>query len=178
VTIASPADGATFASGVPIEFRGSALDSEDGVIPGTGLSWYSSLLGVLGTGATLTTSSLLPGAQSITLNATDSDGAVGRATIRITITAPSLPGSISGRLTANGFAYGGATVTLSGAASVTTITDANGNYSFPNLNPGTYTVTISNYPQAFRFPSTSQTVTLASGQSLTVNFPGTYNSTP
>lgn len=38
----------------------------------------------------------------------------------------------------------GVTVTLSGAASATATTDANGNYLFSGLNPGSYTVTMPN----------------------------------
>ena len=52
--------------------------------------------------------------------------------------------SISGRVTENGTALGGVTVTLSGAQHMTATTDAAGNYSFANLwAPGSYTVAAS-----------------------------------
>lgn len=175
VTIASPASNATFPVATPITFQGSATDPEDGVLSGAALVWSSSLGGQFGTGTSVTTSSLPAGTHTITLTATDSDGGSGSNSIPITTTAPSQPGSISGRVTGNGFAVGGATLTLSGAASATTTTDGNGNYSFPGLAPGTYTVTVS-VPFSITFPAPSQTVTLAPGQNRTVNFPGTYGS--
>jgi hypothetical protein len=46
--------------------------------------------------------------------------------------------SVSGRITAGGSGLSGVTVTL---GSLTTTTDANGNYSFSNVPDGTYTVT-------------------------------------
>ena len=51
--------------------------------------------------------------------------------------------ALSGRVTnsQNGFGLAGVTVTLSGGASKTTITDALGNYSFAGLPVGNYTVT-------------------------------------
>jgi hypothetical protein len=51
--------------------------------------------------------------------------------------------SISGKVTSNPSHSGlaGVTMTLSGNANTTTVTDASGNYSFTNLAPGIYTVT-------------------------------------
>jgi alpha-tubulin suppressor-like RCC1 family protein len=49
--------------------------------------------------------------------------------------------SVSGRVTSAGSALPGVTMTLSGNGSGTTITDANGNYGFGDLEWGTYTVT-------------------------------------
>ncbi len=57
--------------------------------------------------------------------------------------------TISGKVTLNGVGYQGATVTLSGAAAVATSTDASGDYSFPGLLTGSYTVTPSLSGQAF-----------------------------
>jgi len=58
----------------------------------------------------------------------------------------------------------GATISLS-PGGATTITDANGNFSF-GVNPGTYTVTAS----AAGYNSVSQTVTVTGGQTQIVNF--------
>ena len=60
------------------------------------------------------------------------------------------------------------TVTLSGAASKVTTTDANGNYVFQTLLDGTYTVTPSKL--GFSFTPASQTVTLAGTDLGGVNF--------
>ncbi|MCX8031278.1 MAG: carboxypeptidase regulatory-like domain-containing protein [Thermodesulfovibrionales bacterium] len=49
--------------------------------------------------------------------------------------------SISGTITRAGTPLPGVTVNLTGAATTTTTTDVNGNYTFSNLNNGNYTVT-------------------------------------
>jgi hypothetical protein len=49
--------------------------------------------------------------------------------------------TVSGTITVNGTALAGVTVTLSGAATGTTTTDASGNYSFTGKQIGSYTVT-------------------------------------
>ena len=49
--------------------------------------------------------------------------------------------TISGQVTLNGAPYEGATITLSGDADDSTTTDVSGNYSFPELLNGNYTVT-------------------------------------
>ncbi len=102
VAITAPANQAVFTTGTPIPFTASATDVEDGDLS-AGISWTSSLGGVLGTGASLTTAALGTGTHTITAAVTDRDGRAGRAEItitvrdpntapRITITAPA-PGS-------------------------------------------------------------------------------------
>ena len=172
--ITQPADGAVFVEGTPITFGGGATDPEDGVLGGASLVWTEGSGVPLGSGPTVTTSTLSALAHRIWLTATDAQGRSGATSIVITVVPSTQPGSISGRVTANGYGVGDVLVTLSGAASATAVTDGNAAYSFPNLLPGTYTVTISGYPSAISFPSTSQTVSLAGGQNLVVNFAGTY----
>jgi hypothetical protein len=100
-----------------------------------------------------------------------------RQTTSVTVPyATQQPGSISGAVTGNGFGIGGATVTLSGAASAVATSGTGGVYAFNALPPGTYTLTVSSPFPGVTFPSPSQTVTLAGGQSLIVNFSGTYGS--
>jgi hypothetical protein len=53
----------------------------------------------------------------------------------------------------------GATVTLS-PGGLTTTTNGNGVFTFPNLTPGTYTLTVS----ALLYQTNTQTVTVAPGQ--------------
>jgi hypothetical protein len=84
------------------------------------------------------------------------------------------PGSISGTVTGNGNGIVGATVTLSGAGSAIATTSSGGAYAFPSLPAGTYTLTVDTPFPGITFPAPSQTVTLAGGQSLVVNFAGTY----
>jgi hypothetical protein len=50
------------------------------------------------------------------------------------------------------------TITLSGDASATTTPDANGNYTFTGLNPGTYTITPTNASCTFTPPSITVTI--------------------
>ena len=63
-------------------------------------------------------------------------------TIVSTVSAGSGGGAIRGTVTTGGGPLPGATVTLtaSGAAAQTTVTDVNGNYAFVNLSPATYTL--------------------------------------
>lgn len=105
----------------------------------------------------------------------DSVQTFSRQTTTVTVQyATQQPGSISGAVTGNGNGIGGATVTLSGAASAVATTGNGGAYAFANLAPGTYTLTVTSPFPGITFPLPSQTVTLMSGQSLTVNFAGTY----
>lgn len=77
--------------------------------------------------------------------------------------------SISGQVTSTASApMGGVTITLSGAASGSTITDASGNYNFTGLPPGgSYTVTPSGGSYIYDPPSQSFT---SMGGSQTANF--------
>ncbi|MBU0995515.1 MAG: hypothetical protein KJ737_23715 [Proteobacteria bacterium] len=83
--ISAPADAAAFTEGALITFAGTGTDTEDGALSGSELYWSSSIDGRLGIGATLRDVSLSTGTHSITLTATDSEGAANAATISITI---------------------------------------------------------------------------------------------
>lgn len=85
-TITSPADGSSFAEGNPITFTGSATDPEDGTLAGGSLVWTSSIDGQIGTGESFTRNDLSVGTHTITLTATDSQGATGQDTTTLTIT--------------------------------------------------------------------------------------------
>ncbi len=66
--------------------------------------------------------------------------------------------SISGAVTLNGSGIPGVTVSLSGASTASTTTDANGNYSFGDVANGSYTITPSLTGFTFSPSSSSQTV--------------------
>ena len=87
---------------------------------------------------------------------------------------PPVPvGMIDGQVSIEGQGVDGVTVTVSTGA--TTTTAGGGRFSFANIDGGTYTVAISNYPADASFTSTSQSATIATdGQTATVNFSGTY----
>ncbi|HKE23362.1 MAG TPA: carboxypeptidase regulatory-like domain-containing protein [Bryobacteraceae bacterium] len=75
------------------------------------------------------------------------------------------PGTIQGRVTniSTGGAAGGATVSFSGGS---TTADSNGNYSFSNVAPGTYSLTASHTG----YFNVIQSVTVVSGATSTLNF--------
>ena len=85
VTIGSPADGSEFTEGDPVPFQGSAVDTEDGILPGESLRWNSQKDGDFATGTNPTITTLSPGGHPITLTAIDSDGATTSETITISI---------------------------------------------------------------------------------------------
>ncbi len=92
IAIGSPTDGAAFTQGSAIAFSGSAADSEDDDASLTAmLSWSSSLDGIIGAGGSFVTSALSPGNHEITASVADSSGAIGQATILITVTTNSAP---------------------------------------------------------------------------------------
>jgi hypothetical protein len=73
VQIFTPADGFGQPAAGSVHLTGSAYDVDDGMLSGTALQWSSSLQGVLGSGSPLDVK-LQPGAHTIALTATDSDG--------------------------------------------------------------------------------------------------------
>lgn len=77
VTILSPPNGTEFSAGESIAFLGEATDPEDGQLAGSALVWSSSISGQIGTGESFSTEALPAGTHSITLTATDSEGASG-----------------------------------------------------------------------------------------------------
>lgn len=86
---------------------------------------------------------------------------------------PPVPGSIVGTVTIEGMGVAGVTVTLDGTTSITTAAD--GAFRFDNLDEGTYTVDISGLPPHSAFSQTlTQTVFLAAGATVTIDFNGSY----
>jgi chitodextrinase len=158
-SIQEPADNTSVAAGTMVTLRGSATDTEDGVLSGAALAWSSSVDGALGTGSPLSTASLSSGTHRLTLRATDRQGLSGSASITLTVTGTvenrlplarlsgptqGVAGSAltfdgggssdpDGTLTAYAFAFGDGTAEQSGTATTATHTYA---------KPGTYTVTL------------------------------------
>ena len=93
VTIASPSDGATFASGETITFSGSAADAEDGDLS-AGLTWTSSIEGQIGTGDSFT-AVLGDGTHAITAAVTDAAGNSSSATVTVSVGDGGSGGSIT-----------------------------------------------------------------------------------
>ena len=86
--ISSPANNAVFLVGAQIDLLGSATDAQDGALTGNSLQWSSSLDGAIGSGTSVSTTSLGVGNHSIQLIATDSDGFTDTATLQITVHNP------------------------------------------------------------------------------------------
>jgi len=80
--ILSPNGDITITPGTPLWLQGYAYDLEDGILPDTALRWSSSRDGGLGTGSQVLVS-LSAGQHIITFTATDSDGNVTSATVRV-----------------------------------------------------------------------------------------------
>jgi len=78
--------------------------------------------------------------------------------------------TISGTVTRGGSPFSGVTMTLSGAASLTTTTDAGGNYTF-TLPNGNYTVTPS--MTGYAFTPTGRSVTVSGANLAGQDFTGT-----
>src|SRR5206468_782655 len=82
VTIASPADGSSVPAGTAVRLGAAASDDFDGDLTGQ-IRWTSSRDGVLGPNGTRL---LSEGAHTLVAAVTDSDGAPGSATARLTVT--------------------------------------------------------------------------------------------
>lgn len=81
-------------------------------------------------------------------------------------------GAIAGTVSAGAQGVNGATLTLAGTGTGTTTTGATGAYTFPNLAPGDYTVTVA-LPTGFTLAqgeAATKPATVAAGQTATVNW--------
>ena len=81
--------------------------------------------------------------------------------------------SVMGRVTLEGRAFPGVTVQLDGTSERLTATDGAGQFAFESFRAGAYTVTISDFGEV-EFTTTSQSVSLAVGESRVLGFDGTY----
>lgn len=139
VSITNPADGASFDSGVSIDFAGSASDNEDGDLT-SDLIWTSDLDGQIGTGGSFS-AVISDGTHTITAEVTDSGGNTGSDSITITV-----GGGSSGNFTLDVYAYKVrgrqyADLTWSGAASTTVDIYRDGSVVDTTENDGFYTDT-------------------------------------
>ncbi len=126
---------------------------------------------VLSNAGQITGTPTASGTTTFTVQATDSGVPVQTATqtLSITIAAAGCPCSISGTISGGG--GNGATVTLTGGASVTANTS--GGYTFTGLANGSYTV--SPTKTGFTFTPTNQPVTVNNTNVTGVNFTSTQN---
>jgi hypothetical protein len=80
--ITLPTNGIHAHYGQVINFSGYAVDAQDGMVSNAGLAW-SSAAGALGAGPLMTQSLLPPGADVITLTATNSEGLAASASVTV-----------------------------------------------------------------------------------------------
>ncbi len=87
-------------------------------------------------------------------------------------TDPSESGAIAGSVTADGAGIAGASIALSGAGTGATTTDADGDYRFDDLDPGSYTVTLT-VPDGYELAAgqtAARAATVTDGGTATVNW--------
>ncbi|MBE7472508.1 MAG: multicopper oxidase domain-containing protein [Anaerolineales bacterium] len=90
VTLSSPAEGASFEEGATVSLSGSATDAEEGDLSGS-IAWSSDVAGALGTGGSLSLTTLGVGTHHLTASVTDSGGQTGSASVTVNITSPAPP---------------------------------------------------------------------------------------
>jgi hypothetical protein len=78
-----------------VDLQGAGYDLEDGTLGDQAFTWSSNIDGVLGTGASLSTSELSTGTHVITLQATDSNGMSSQVQRTITVTAENAPEAVN-----------------------------------------------------------------------------------
>jgi len=86
-----------------------------------------------------------------------------------------LPGDISGTVRVDGVPLANVAVSVTGPVTKNGMTDEAGQFSFPDLSAGTYTVTVTNPDELqYEFSVTSETVDVTAGATATVSFAGTF----
>ncbi len=177
-SITSPSDGGTYTEGDTISFSGTGNDAEDGTLTGSSLVWTSSIDGEIGTGTSFTRSDLSVGTHTITLTATDSEGATGSDSVSITIssagtypdtvidTIPVGDGPVSVAVTPNGSHvyvtnYADDTVSViqtSDNTVVDTISVGNGPYAIAVTPNGSYVYVANSYDTVSVIQTSDNTV--------------------
>lgn len=99
VSIASPANNASFTQGASVSFSASASDAEDGALSAS-ITWTSSRDGAIGSGASFSTTSLTVGTHTVTASVTDSGNLTATDSVTVVInapagTAPAAPSNVS-----------------------------------------------------------------------------------
>ena len=169
-TITAPTAGSNLPPGRALTITGTATDAGGGVVAAVEVSVDSGITWHPATGQGSWSYSWTPAASgSVTIKsrAVDDSGNLESPTAGVTVT---VGWTVSGTITGTT----GVTVALSGAATATATTDTSGNYSFPGLVNGSYTVTPSK--AGFTFNPSSAPVTVNGANVGGINFVATATS--
>lgn len=157
VTITGPVGGTVVDEGGAVTFVGMATDPEDGDLT-TGLSWTSDVDGVIGSGASFSTSALSKGTHVITAEVADTGGTggaylttliVGNATPWVTISSPAdgasfFQGStVELAATAMDLEDGDLSASLSWTSDLDGTIGGGGTFAMSTLSPGAHLITAS-----------------------------------
>jgi murein DD-endopeptidase MepM/ murein hydrolase activator NlpD len=166
-TITHPLNGDTYTQFQSITFNGSGYDLKDGTLDAGSLVWTSNIDGQIGTGTSFTKNDLSIGTHTVTLVATDSDGATGNNNVSILISFPTTDQITLGLTSLNfGDVQVGACETV-----VFAIQHISG------TGPATGTVSTSSNPPFSISPSSSFSVSNGSVANITVQFCPTSSGT-
>jgi chitodextrinase len=116
VTISSPANASSYASGAAVTFTGSANDAQDGLLT-SALAWTSNIDGSIGLGGSFT-KVLSPGSHTIKATVVDNGGMTTVKQVSVTVTSSNTAPSVTISSPASGANYAsGTAVSFSGSAS-------------------------------------------------------------
>jgi hypothetical protein len=187
VLITAPADGTTVATGAAVGFAASASDAEDGDLS-TSIVWSSSLVGPLGSGASLTLRNLSAGTHVVTASVSDSGGRTSNASVTLTVEAPNTAPGVLITAPANGtIVNAGAAVGFTASASDAEDGDlstsivwssspagplgSGASLTLTNLSAGTHVVTASVTDSGGLASSASVTLTVNATPLVTISSP-------
>ena len=179
VTITSPANNATFTAGSAVGLAASASDTQDGTLTAA-LTWTSDRDGALGSGGSVTVSTLSVGTHLLTAAVTDSGGLTASATRTITVTTGNTPPTVTITSPANNATFtAGSAVGLAASASDTqdgTLTAAltwtsdrdgalgsGGSVTVSTLSVGTHLLTAAVTDSGGLTASATRTITITTG---------------
>ena len=170
LTILSPQTGSAVPAGTEVTLSGAGSDPEDGYLPGSSLSFHSSVDGELGSGGVVVRT-LSEGTHTITLTGVDSDGVSAETSITLTVGGASAVLAIDSISPASGAA--GTPVSLNGRnfSAGATVRFGGTNATVTNVTASQITAVV---PSGLKLGDTEVTVTSGGFTAPTVPFQVIY----